>query len=247
MATVLMILKIIGLVLLGILGFILLLSLIVLFVPVRYRLDGRYKDEADVKVKITYLLHILSVVIRYTDELDLKIRIFGIPLKLKSGKKKATEDKKDSKGDEAPGGSDEADKEGDKKDKDDKAENKAVSTKDKIMKYVEILKRDSTKEAFNAASYRLCKMLKHIKPRMIDIRVTYGLDDPYRIAQILSIYDVFYTYIGNGLKLYPVYGTKTIEADARIRGHIRFAPVLWHLIMVVLNRDCRNFYKALKS
>ncbi|MBR5897169.1 MAG: hypothetical protein IKZ39_06085, partial [Lachnospiraceae bacterium] len=84
MAVFLKILAIIGIVLLSILGIILLAVLLVLFVPVRYKAEGSFKDN---KPKLvaggSWLLHIVSV--RYTlGEADpLCIRVFGFKIKSK--------------------------------------------------------------------------------------------------------------------------------------------------------------------
>ncbi|MBR5994604.1 MAG: hypothetical protein IK018_12430 [Lachnospiraceae bacterium] len=78
------ILAIIGIVLLSILGIILLAVLLVLFVPVRYKAEGSFKDNKPRLVAGgSWLLHIVSV--RYTlGETDpLCIRVFGFKIKSK--------------------------------------------------------------------------------------------------------------------------------------------------------------------
>lgn len=74
----LLILKIIGIILLAVLGLILLLFILVLFVPVRYRGDGSFYGKPEGTVKISWLLRIFSLTVSYKEELDFKIRIFGI-------------------------------------------------------------------------------------------------------------------------------------------------------------------------
>ncbi|MCR4679102.1 MAG: hypothetical protein K5679_10180 [Lachnospiraceae bacterium] len=84
MAVFLKILAIIGIVLLSILGIILLAVLLVLFVPVRYRAEGSFKDNKPRLIAGgSWLLHIASV--RYTlGETDpLCIRVFGFKIKSK--------------------------------------------------------------------------------------------------------------------------------------------------------------------
>ena len=86
MAIFLKILAIIGIVLLSILGIIILVLLLVLFVPVRYKAEGAFKDnKPSLVAKASWLLHIVSV--RYTlgDSEPLLIRIFGIKLKTAGG------------------------------------------------------------------------------------------------------------------------------------------------------------------
>ncbi len=60
MHIVLLILKILGILLLVILGLLLLILLTVLFVPVRYRIQGLWKDEKWAGVQVTWLLSLVS-------------------------------------------------------------------------------------------------------------------------------------------------------------------------------------------
>lgn len=77
---VFLILKIIGLIILGILGLILGTILLVLLVPIRYRVDGSYYNKLRGTVRITWLLHILSIRISYEENIDISFRIFGLRL-----------------------------------------------------------------------------------------------------------------------------------------------------------------------
>ena len=88
---ILLILKIIGIVLLCLLGFLLLMVCLVLFVPVRYRIAAERIAEPEsnyAKAKITWLLHIVSASISYeNEEVKTLIRLFGIKLNLNKEKK----------------------------------------------------------------------------------------------------------------------------------------------------------------
>ena len=80
-----MILKIAGILLGSILGIFLLATLLILFVPIRYQLNGSYREKIDVKAKISWLLSIVKVSIQYGEKgISFKIALFGIPV----GKKK---------------------------------------------------------------------------------------------------------------------------------------------------------------
>lgn len=76
-----MILKIAGILLGSVLGICLLLLLLVLFVPLRYRVTGAYHGKPDMDVRLTWLFPFLSVRIRYDGE-DSKtdIKILGLSL-----------------------------------------------------------------------------------------------------------------------------------------------------------------------
>lgn len=91
MTVLLTILKVIGWILLGILGLILLTALTVLLVPIRYRADGVWKEEKYIRGRVTWLLHLLSIRVTYEKELLLEVRVAGFliyPKKERSGKRK---------------------------------------------------------------------------------------------------------------------------------------------------------------
>ncbi len=80
-----MILKIAGILLGSILGIFLLATLLILFVPIRYQVNGSYQEKINVKAKISWLLSIVKVSIQYGEKgISFKIALFGISL----GKKK---------------------------------------------------------------------------------------------------------------------------------------------------------------
>lgn len=104
---VLAILKWIGIILLAILGLVLLIVLAVLFVPVRYRINGDYEEKPDASATVSWLFHLLHIKVRYRDTLFWQVRILGIPFldsrrppKKRAGKEK----KKTSKDDDSDSG-----------------------------------------------------------------------------------------------------------------------------------------------
>lgn len=96
----LMILKILGILLLVVLGIILVLALLILFVPVRYRITAHRKviEETPVvvRIKITWLFHILNAVFSYPEAAYVRVRVFCFTIfrSDKSGKKSKPEKKK---------------------------------------------------------------------------------------------------------------------------------------------------------
>lgn len=96
--TVLLILKIFGIVLLCILGILVLLLLSVLFVPVRYRLLARKTETVWAKARVSWFFHILSAVFLYSGggPANLVLRIFGIPvydMRRREAREKARQEK----------------------------------------------------------------------------------------------------------------------------------------------------------
>lgn len=73
-------LKWIGILALIVLGLIVFAALLVLLVPVRYRVNGSWHKKGKGRVRITWLLHILSITAAYDQKPMLSVRIFGYPL-----------------------------------------------------------------------------------------------------------------------------------------------------------------------
>lgn len=81
MGVVLSILKIIGIVLLSVIGLALLLSLLMVLWPFSYRIKAyKEEDEFDVAVRILWLLGLVTATVNYNREAWIKIRVFGIPV-----------------------------------------------------------------------------------------------------------------------------------------------------------------------
>ncbi|MDF2800275.1 MAG: hypothetical protein K0S61_178 [Anaerocolumna sp.] len=75
---VLFLLKIIGILIGVILGLLLILILVVLLVPIRYRIWADNREDLQGRVKVTWLLRIISLQIAYVNEkLSIKLKIFG--------------------------------------------------------------------------------------------------------------------------------------------------------------------------
>ncbi|SEU29576.1 Protein of unknown function [Lacrimispora sphenoides] len=90
---ILFILKILGLLVLIVLGLVLAVALLILLVPVRYQAEGSYDGKVRGKARITWLLHILSVSAQYEEDLIVRVRILGFrigkPKKMDSELKEA--------------------------------------------------------------------------------------------------------------------------------------------------------------
>lgn len=94
-----MILKIIGIILLSILGLAIFIILILLFVPIRYRLrayKGNDNDDYYVKINVSFLFHIVSASLVFDKELDIFARLFGIKVYDKNKKKDKATKKEDN-------------------------------------------------------------------------------------------------------------------------------------------------------
>ena len=71
----------IGFILLGLLAFLILLLLAVLFIPIRYRVVAQYEEKAIARITAGWFLHLIGVRLVISDqEKSCKLKLFGIPL-----------------------------------------------------------------------------------------------------------------------------------------------------------------------
>ncbi|MBR3306523.1 MAG: hypothetical protein IKI75_04620 [Lachnospiraceae bacterium] len=93
METFLLVLKISGLVLLGILAFLLLMLLLIVFVPYRYRLSASKKDGFGAEAKVSWLLHMVTVRLIYDAGVNLRVKFLCFCIYDKKKKKEKAEKK----------------------------------------------------------------------------------------------------------------------------------------------------------
>lgn len=102
------ILKIIGIILAVVVGLILLLAVCILLAPLRYQVsaDGKLGAEEPLhaKIKIFWLLHIVSASFIYPQAAYIKVKLFGIPIidMSKDRKKQKENPQKESTADDSP-------------------------------------------------------------------------------------------------------------------------------------------------
>lgn len=94
MSVIIFILKIIGIILLALLGILLALLGLILFVPVRYRIGGSVEDEFEVRGHVSWMLHLVGFYFSYQEgEFKKQLKICGIRVgKRKKNKKTKKED-----------------------------------------------------------------------------------------------------------------------------------------------------------
>ncbi|MCR5800111.1 MAG: hypothetical protein K6G69_08555 [Lachnospiraceae bacterium] len=240
------ILKVIGIILLCIIGLILLFLIMILFIPVRYRAKGAYKDKIfDGRFEITYLLHIIKIVAAFENgKPDLTIRLLGIRLKLKK-KPKAADGEDASKEETAAdeiGDSEEAEKA--KEEKEDLS-HRIERLKNNIEFYIKLIKRESTKRALDVCLRRIGLILHSIFRCRGKIIIHLGLENAGTTGKILGAYKALYDYIGDTVKLYPYFDREYIEAKFDLRGRIYACVIVYNLMRIYFDKDCHRLIRLL--
>lgn len=308
MSIFLLILKIIGIILLCIISLLLIIIALILFVPIRYRIIANKFEDSDfyAEIKLTWLLHFINILIKYTDDLYYRVRVILIPIKKSDNLKKHKNNSKknepysdDTKSvDEGENISDESANEdiSDNEISKDKEEivstsdldendddninfdenkgiiykirfvltkffeflfnikeklNEAYNTVVNIVKdidyYINALKDERNKKVISLCLSQASSIINNIKPKIFNGNLTIGIDEPYTMGQILSIYGILFPIIHDKITINPVYDKEVIEGDLYIKGRISVFVLIRAAIKIYFNRDYKRMIKIFKK
>ena len=308
MSIFLLILKIIGIILLSIISLLLIIIALILFVPIRYRIIANKFEDSDfyAEIKLTWLLHFINILIKYTDDLYYRVRVILIPIKKSDNLKKHKNNSKkpepysdDTKSvDEGKNISDESANEDISDNEISKNKEEIVSTSDldendddnikfdenkgiiykirfvltkffeflfnikeklneayntvvNIVKdidyYINALKDERNKKVISLCLSQASSIINNIKPKVFNGNLTIGIDDPYTMGQILSIYGILFPIIHDKITINPVYDKEVIEGDLYIKGRISVFVLIRAAIKIYFNRDYKRMIKIFKK
>ncbi len=268
------ILKIIGVILLAILGLLILLLCIVFFVPLRYVIEAETKGDlssTNVKIRFSWFLHLISGQVTYLEEVvDYKIRILwkNITDVEKREETKETEISAESeKGDSeefvpdissesAEGASEETSipENVDEKQTETTKESKFQKIKctikdvcDKIKMVLEFLKGEPHKLTLSRVKKEVIRLLISLKPKKLRGKVRFGMEDPYQTGQILAALSVLYPVYGDNVEIFPEFDQKILEGDVYVKGHVRGIHAVKMVFNIIIDKNVRTTIKDIKT
>lgn len=270
MHIVLLVLKILGFTILGVIAFAFLVLLLFLIFPFRYRAELKAGSSLDVSADCGWLLRFLYASAGFADKkFDFLIKIFWfIPLNLtkdgggntrKDGRKSADTGEKTAE-DTSAGHSDiSGAKKKHKSVKTDRAlidriedfieelENRYIGLADKYA----FLTEDRSVKAIDRILKAVIRILRHSLPRRLSGYLIFGFDDPAMTGKTSAWISALLPLHRNRIDITPVFTEKTLDADVRLKGHIRIGTIVWIAFSALLNFNVlyliRNFKKHFKS
>lgn len=91
-------------------------------------------------------------------------------------------------------------------------------------------------------------VLKCVMPKYADINICFGIEDPYRMGQVLSVLGIFYGLYGSKINIIPKFDEGTfIWGNAVIKGKIRIFTLLKIWIKLYKNENFMSTYENLKK
>lgn len=253
----LFILKLLGVLLLCILG----LLVLILIIPFRYSIEGDYKEKKPMgKAGVSWLLHFVSFKIQVEsfNEINGALRILGIRVK-EFKKEKPVKDIEtqdvpyintpydDSVSIIKQPETESTDAQETLQLSDDTTEPDKEKITDKLKKAYEILNEERAKKSVRQVIRRVFKILKSIFPKRGNGYFTFGTGDPYSTGEILEVLTFFYPLYGKTIEITPDFCNKLLEGELSVRGRVFLCKVLFEAALIYFNKTAKKLYKELKE
>ena len=244
------ILKIIGIILAAVLGLAILIVLVILIFPIRYRGRLAYADEVKLKIKLTYLLHIITVIYELKDgEFVRTIYLFGREYVKRPKKKKKKRRKHKKRKHNKTVNTEEvlvtAKQESEPvpepkpvpkpqpkpESKSDKQSSMPDSDDESLFGKAKDLYNDFTgdkevRDNMIAAVKILWEFIKAIKPKKHIIRINFGTGEPAGTGKLLGIIYAVAAMLWLRVEVTPDFENKLFEAEADFKGNIRILKLI---------------------
>ncbi len=232
-----------------------LLVVLILSIPVFYRLsfqcdtkagveedekgkeEGNEKKEAEKKrpegsLKVSLLFGLVRIESAYPFENGVKIKLLCFSLPASKDKQQKEEAKK---------------KEGKKEKKNPKEKAGKESKEEKKQKFLKLYREiRSYIPLFRRVMYRILKIGKEIFPKSGKGSLTFGTGQPDTTGYLMGIYGMFSPVAGNFLTVEPDFENRILQAQLWIKGRIFPIAVVHHGLRILLDPDLMKLLKGRK-
>ncbi len=233
------VLRTIGRILLWILAAVLILILLLLFVPVRYRAEGcirdreggetpdpgRVKEALQGEVRVSWLLHLVRLTASWKGESSVSLRIlfFRVPLgkQEKAGKPEETEEKKPEP-----------------------KEKKAGSDIGKIRS---LLGSSETKAAIRAILERSGRLIRSILPKKWTLEGSAGLGGPDGTGMLMEAEGILFPVLCGHVWITPEFEKYSADLAFSAKGSIRLIRLAVTIAVLLADRNVRELIRAGKD
>lgn len=102
------------------------------------------------------------------------------------------------------------------------------------------LQDEENRYSIKLIKYQLKRLLKHIFPKKIHGNITFGVEDPYFMGQILSVAAFFYPLYGKQLLVTPIMNTKELNGEVSFRGRLQVGVLVYIALRIWMNKNIRT-------
>lgn len=254
MDVVLSVLQVMGWVLLAILGIFLLLILLLLFCPVKYRMQGEWIDEKWIRAKVHWFLHLFRVEIFYENSvIHVKGRLLWKKISFSQDLSSKKETENILEEEVSP-----AKKEEDPVVGDDQETSESMISKIKGMierikriypKFKKMISDEMNQAAVAHIKGELLYMFKMILPKKSKVDAVFSNGSPDTTGQLFGVLACFPITYSKGWNILPdftadeAYFKGTFLCNGRIYGYKYLAAML----RIVFDKKCRRLYNIVNK
>ena len=118
-----------------------------------------------------------------------------------------------------------------------------------IKYYIDILKSDTFKRAYEETKTQLGKLFRIIRPRKIKGYANIGFEDPSVTGMVYGLYSVIYPFIGNSFAVLPYFEVENtvLNGEILLKGRITIFSLIRVGAKLYFNKDIKKLLKLLKK
>lgn len=109
-----------------------------------------------------------------------------------------------------------------------------------------ILKEEDTGLLFSHVMLRTGRILKSIRPRKIEGRLTFGTGSPDTTGYGMALYGMLSPFLGQNLSVTPDFEEAVLEGQLSAKGRIFIITLLYNGLRILLDRRLRQFIRKIK-
>lgn len=118
------------------------------------------------------------------------------------------------------------------------------SKKELVAYYLDLLGQEDTKYCLNKIKKIIFKMLKHVKPKKLQMNLRIGFEDnPYLMGQVCSVYGILYPIYSSHVKLITYYDQEILDGDLFIKGRMQMIVFLYLTFIAIIDKKIRQLFR----
>ncbi len=119
-----------------------------------------------------------------------------------------------------------------------------VNKKNKVLDF---LTDEIHRTAFTKTIKELKKMMHRLKPKRLEADVCFGFEDPSVTGNILALYCMFYSSLGECVNVTPDFQSKIFKGSLFIKGHIRAGIFAVSGLNLICNKNIRTTFHHIRN
>ncbi len=115
---------------------------------------------------------------------------------------------------------------------------------------VDFLRDELNKEGMHITFSSIKRLIKHILPTKLSVKLTFGTGDPCSTGQALGALSILYSFYGDKIQITPDFERSVLEGEYLVVGRIRLVSILIIVVKLILDKrfkQLKNNFMILKE